>query len=155
MLARQLINKSFHNMPNQGCLISKYSTKRVVQFISPTSQKYAPDGTGKHKVQMNTFCQDKACEKKDCNTPCEEIKEVEITGNYTHSASVKGKPQIKVVKVSDTDFNGKARKQHFAKTPKQKISQNEIQEMTENDITVDKKATKIVNLDPNILNEVK
>lgn len=137
-------------------LTHPYSSKRVCELKTIASQKYAPDSTGQHKVQMNTFCQDKACEKKDCNTPCEEIKEAEITGNYTHASKIKNNPNInKVVKVKDTDFDGNKKPQYFAKLSKRtKLSKKELEDFTENDIEVDKKATKICNLDPNILKEV-
>ena len=102
-------------------------------------------------MQNKVVCAEAECKNKICKQPCDEVQYATPGGHFTH----KPLPNSISKYLGPTDIQGNAAAQHYvpAQNPTQ-MTQDDLKNLTENDLQIDHKANKYCNSTQAILNNV-
>jgi hypothetical protein len=138
-------------MTSQGTNSRSMAVFQAWKFKNQNTKIYSNDGEGKHAHGTKVLCTSNTCHDKVCPQVCGPLFKFKIKGNNTH-----GYPQGKsVVELAKTDYNGNSKPQNWCKANLEKeITSEELKNLTENDMSLNKNATKFFNSKQEIIDKI-
>ena len=153
----RVINNTVPNMkiicPN-NVISRNYACIQGWKFKSAkVKQAYSNDDQTGHTHGVKVSCEtDPNCINKNCNTLCGPTQKFEVCGHTTHKIPTGKKGDI----LGDTDYNNKEKKQYWCEAEEKKeISTEDLKNLNEDDMQLNKKATDYFNSTNEILEKIK